>query len=123
MEKGYNVNNLKFVSYNSDVVKKMAEYAHDLGILVHIEGIPFGKSSAKAIGKVDMDSSSYKPENDHERLLRDMEAGAKLYVDNDSCHTTFMYMGDEVLGNHYNFGQHKLIDILSKELGYEVGST
>ena len=38
--------NLVLVPYAPEKVKQLAKLAHDLGVLIHIAGIPFGDSTA-----------------------------------------------------------------------------
>lgn len=37
--------NLQLVPYSENAVRQLASLAHDLGVLIHIEGIPFGDLS------------------------------------------------------------------------------
>lgn len=44
--KGGHENNLKQVAQDHEAVRKVAALADDLGLLIHVEGIPFGYSHA-----------------------------------------------------------------------------
>lgn len=41
---GGNEANLSLLKQDPEAVKKVAALAHELGILIHVEGIPFGDS-------------------------------------------------------------------------------
>lgn len=46
---GGHENNLKLVSYPENKVRQLASLAATLGVLIHIEGIPFGAMSPQEL--------------------------------------------------------------------------
>jgi hypothetical protein len=42
---GGNEANLALVGYEPEKVKQLAKLAHELGVLIHIDGMPFGDST------------------------------------------------------------------------------
>lgn len=66
---GGNEANLKLVSYEPEAVKALAKLAHDLGVLIHIEGVPFGDGSkASCAADRDVPGGEYKKYTGYDRI-------------------------------------------------------